>query len=351
MGLTVFPPAAGGLKLYTQTFTSSGTFTLPSGYGASNPLQATVLVVGGGGGGGGGGRNNIFNGNAWGGAGGGSGIAYYLQDILLTENQTVTIGAGGIGGAGATSTTNNVAFAGNSGTDGGNTSFGVYTARGGGYGPGGGGGGDDNFNSGTAARAGTSITDNIFGSLSGGRVPDFTPTNNSFIGQASGGPGGSSGGNSGVLGGRFGGIGIPTFNYLSFQRDTTTTTVRSFSWNIGFNIPLSGASQGIPFTDVASNATSNSIVVSFMPSTQDFNKNWYIPSGGSGGTTGGTAESPGGSAGTINSTFTATPTTQTGASAAANSGAGGGGGAGRRSANSGAGGNGGSGYVRIWYWA
>ncbi len=47
MGIQVFPAAGGGVVLKTQTFTSSGTFTLPSGYGASNPLIVDLEICGG----------------------------------------------------------------------------------------------------------------------------------------------------------------------------------------------------------------------------------------------------------------------------------------------------------------
>ena len=46
-------PASGGGGLIPkyQKFTSSGTFTLPDGYGALKPLVITIQVIGGGGGG------------------------------------------------------------------------------------------------------------------------------------------------------------------------------------------------------------------------------------------------------------------------------------------------------------
>jgi hypothetical protein len=43
----------GGLQPKYQKFTSSGTFTLPDGYGAAKPLLINIQVIGGGGGGGG----------------------------------------------------------------------------------------------------------------------------------------------------------------------------------------------------------------------------------------------------------------------------------------------------------
>ena len=84
-------------------FNSSGTFTLPAGYGANNPLNIDVIAVGGGGAGG----NNYYGG------GGGAG-ELVLASYAATANCSVTIGAGGttvsgsssagIGGTGGTTT-------------------------------------------------------------------------------------------------------------------------------------------------------------------------------------------------------------------------------------------------------
>jgi hypothetical protein len=49
----------GGLRPYYQKFTSSGTFTLPDGYGAANPLLIDIQVIGGGGGGSGSSYNSF----------------------------------------------------------------------------------------------------------------------------------------------------------------------------------------------------------------------------------------------------------------------------------------------------
>ncbi len=72
-------------------YTSSGTFILPSGYSASNPLWARVTAVGGGGGGG--------QGYASGGGGGG---AVVVRDMAITGNLPIVIGAGGVSGAEST---------------------------------------------------------------------------------------------------------------------------------------------------------------------------------------------------------------------------------------------------------
>jgi len=121
----------GGLRPRYQKFTASGTFTLPDGYGAANPLLINIQVIGGGGGGsparatigfsnpvnvfphrmdyfgdfGGAfpaniaptvaGTNLAFNAvNLQNGAGGGSGGIAATQ-MSLTSNLTITVGAAG----------------------------------------------------------------------------------------------------------------------------------------------------------------------------------------------------------------------------------------------------------------
>lgn len=73
---------------HVTTFTSSATWTLPSGVYAIN-----ALVVGAGGGGGGG--DNVGSGS---GGGGGGGISY-STNLAVTANLTVTVGAAGTAGA------------------------------------------------------------------------------------------------------------------------------------------------------------------------------------------------------------------------------------------------------------
>ena len=112
---------SGGLQS-TQLFTSSGTYTRPSGI-----TKIRVFVTAGGGGGGGNDVNSpSFIAASGGGAGG---TAIELIDASGTfANQTVTIGAGGAGGDGsAGGTTAN-------GQNGGTSSFGSFCSASGGTG-------------------------------------------------------------------------------------------------------------------------------------------------------------------------------------------------------------------------
>jgi hypothetical protein len=100
--------SAAGLQPKYQKFTSSGTFTLPTGYGAGKPLLVNIQVIGGGGGGSADTANNFnaswvsyfgegpFNSgtvNGLGRAGGSGGIA--ATQMYLTSNLSITVGAAG----------------------------------------------------------------------------------------------------------------------------------------------------------------------------------------------------------------------------------------------------------------
>jgi len=101
----------GNYKFYT--FTSSGTFTVPS------PVNVDVLLVGGGGGG-----SGYSYGSGWSGGGGGGRVTEYTSQAVSAGAHTVIVGAGGIGtvyGQGASGT-------------GGTSSFNSLTAVGGGGG-------------------------------------------------------------------------------------------------------------------------------------------------------------------------------------------------------------------------
>jgi len=128
--------AGGGSFLITQTFTSSGTWTRPTGVD-----YVTVVAMGGGGGGQGGalGAAGTAASGTAGGNGGATGPWVRLDEIYVGDVATVSvgIGAGGAGGtantfskAAASSTTSSQALT--AGAAGGATTFGSYLSVGGG---------------------------------------------------------------------------------------------------------------------------------------------------------------------------------------------------------------------------
>lgn len=88
--------AGGGIEgafKNSQTFTASGTFTVPAGVDK-------VYVVGCGGGGAGGGRISGLSNQSGGAGGGGAGVSAVITAVTADSNINVVIGAGGAGGSG-----------------------------------------------------------------------------------------------------------------------------------------------------------------------------------------------------------------------------------------------------------
>ena len=115
-----------GIGALVTVFSANGSFVPDSG-----ALWAEVYAWGGGGGGSSGGFSSSGNGTGASGGGGGGSMHLRLEgaDLLAASPITVTIGSGGTGGAGVTTTNYSL---GNSGSVGGDTSFGSFlTAIGG----------------------------------------------------------------------------------------------------------------------------------------------------------------------------------------------------------------------------
>lgn len=140
----------------TQTYTTTGTITAPSGQ-IRNPTSIDIFLSGGGGGGGGGEEAEFavfFCVQGEGGGSGGKGYVYSNTGLAISSSPTIsaTIGAGGGGGAGG-DTGGGGGQDGNDGGNGGTTTLTVqsvvYSANGGS----GGGGGGHQYNGGGGSGA------------------------------------------------------------------------------------------------------------------------------------------------------------------------------------------------------
>ena len=180
-GLSANLAAKAGTAII-QAFTSSGTWTKPTGAKSIN-----VQLFGAGGGGGSGRKDTTVATVKCGGGGGGGGgfLNVNIPADQLASTELITIGAGGSGGAGVSSTSNGAA-----GIIGGSTSFNSVICVGGAGGNGGtasagqGGAGLLQANSGASA------------SVSGGFGVSGNPASVSVAMQIGGAGGGSGGGNS-----------------------------------------------------------------------------------------------------------------------------------------------------------
>ncbi|RME29313.1 MAG: hypothetical protein D6800_02800, partial [Candidatus Zixiibacteriota bacterium] len=191
--------ALGSVGADVQEFTTSGTWTKPSG-----PYTLAIIEMWGAGGGGGSGRRGAAGSYRSGGGGGGGGAYFktFRRFADLPSSLTVTIGAGGPGGSSVSSNDTD----GNIGSNGGNTTVSgtdVYaSARGGSGGLGG-------STSSVIGGAGAGVWANEAPSMNTGtyrdQVAKSTPMNTAFMSGISNLFGGGSGGPSQDTGGVQGG--------------------------------------------------------------------------------------------------------------------------------------------------
>ena len=188
-----------------QSYTGSGSFTVPAGV-----TRVRVRAIGGGGGGGG----NTTSGG--GGGGGGGGLAEGVYVVAPGQVVAVTVGGGGGGGA-----NNSGSAAGNNGSGGAASSFGAFLAASGGTGgagslaggqgnsgPGGSGSGGQVNMTGGAGNAGFNGGAAGFGGMGGaaaggggnGAASSGLPSPGSSPGGGGAGAGGNFGGASGAAG-------------------------------------------------------------------------------------------------------------------------------------------------------
>ena len=159
--------AAGGGINSVQTFSTSGTWTKPSGV-----TKILVEVQGGGGGGGGAAGDASYGASGYyGGKGGAGGFCKKIVDVSAVSTVAVTVGAGGSGGNRAYGSNNDST----AGTAGGASSFGAYATANGGA-------GGCRGQSGCGGTGGTCATGNVAITGQSGS-PGYSPWYGAYLGQ------------------------------------------------------------------------------------------------------------------------------------------------------------------------
>ena len=310
----------GAVAANFQEFTSSGTWTKPTG--------ATFVMVEcwGAGGGGGSGRRGAASSTRGGGSGGGGGA--YVQRLFkasdLGATETVTIASGGTGGP--ANTVND--SPGDAGAAGGNTTFGTHLT---GYGGGPGLGGADTTKSSGGGGGALSASSNTLG---GEPTTGETTTTTARYGQF-GGATGDPGGNDGRPGGWGGASGAGSASTVAraggsaFQGGAGGGSGGGISSaNASIIGGAGGSNAGFSGGGGAGGAAAASSTSNGSPGTAGTGRQ-----GGGGGGGGGTTSGTGGTGG-----------------AGGFACGGGGGGASTNGSNSGAGGAGGNGLCRVYTW-
>jgi len=187
---------AAVVKPDVQIFTADGTWTKPA-----NVSQVLIWLVGGGGGGGGGQTGGVGS-FAQGGEGGSGGACGFVTvpASILGATESVVVGAGGTGGA-AVSTDDT---RGEDGLDGGNTTFGSLYKAPGGYGGSGGNLDEDLYGQSRPGVPGVAYDSGEGGYAYNGISGYPYQNQNTVLGPAGGGYGGSVSDTGTIISARFG---------------------------------------------------------------------------------------------------------------------------------------------------
>jgi len=335
MAVSSLVAAGGGVIRKQTTFTASGTFTLPTGYGAGQPLIVDIEICGGGGGGGGGGKHTTVGTYGYGGSGGASGVVVLYKNVSLTANATVTLGAGGSGGTGRVTSIGIGTDGANGGTSNVNSLY---------YAPGGGAGSFGSYGGNNYTRRGFGVNSQGF-YIPGGHVVGVANTPGAGGGSGSPHQGESMIGDTYNLYGGSKGMG-PAARPINFSDNLNQYT---------YNALHVGYGSGINFWRPNGQTVGTSVSIPGPTSEMGILQRGAGGSGGmsdSSSSTGGGGyagtKNDGGTSGYMNSTSgLGTVTGQT----ATDAGCGGGGGGGATSSfNAGNGGAGATGYCIITYW-